>query len=84
MHVLHHSSWQPETDSNYGQVFSFWDRLFGTYSDMPRHGYAAMQIGLTEMRGERAADFWLQVKSPAWRSLHELGGAKRPGGAQPS
>jgi sterol desaturase/sphingolipid hydroxylase (fatty acid hydroxylase superfamily) len=71
MHVIHHSSWQPETDSNYGQVFSFWDRLFGTYSEAPRNGYAGMQIGLDEMRGERAADFWLQVKSPAWRSLRQ-------------
>ena len=31
MHVVHHSRWQPETDSNYGAVFSFWDRLFGTF-----------------------------------------------------
>lgn len=29
-HRLHHSRWQPETDSNYGQAFVFWDRLFGT------------------------------------------------------
>jgi hypothetical protein len=45
--------------------------LFGTYSEAPRNGYAGMQIGLDEMRGERAADFWLQVKSPAWRSLRQ-------------
>jgi sterol desaturase/sphingolipid hydroxylase (fatty acid hydroxylase superfamily) len=31
MHWLHHSRWQPETDSNFGGVFSFWDRLFGTF-----------------------------------------------------
>lgn len=30
MHWIHHSRWQPETDSNYSAVFSFWDRLFGT------------------------------------------------------
>lgn len=30
MHWVHHSRWQPETDSNYSAVFSFWDRLFGT------------------------------------------------------
>jgi sterol desaturase/sphingolipid hydroxylase (fatty acid hydroxylase superfamily) len=69
MHCIHHSSHQPETDSNYGQVFSFWDRLFGTYSDVPRGGYDSMQIGLKEIRDERAADFWLQVKSPILRSL---------------
>lgn len=32
VHIVHHSSFQPETDSNYGSVFSFWDRLFGTYT----------------------------------------------------
>jgi sterol desaturase/sphingolipid hydroxylase (fatty acid hydroxylase superfamily) len=29
-HRVHHSSYQPETDSHYGCVFSVWDRLFGT------------------------------------------------------
>jgi len=31
MHKVHHSDIQPETDSNYTSLFSFWDRLFGTY-----------------------------------------------------
>ena len=31
MHVVHHSRWVRETDSNYAPVFSFWDRLFGSY-----------------------------------------------------
>lgn len=31
MHWVHHSQWRPETDSNYGSVFSIWDRLFGTF-----------------------------------------------------
>jgi len=65
MHCLHHSSYQPETDSNYGQVFSLWDRLFGTYSSAPRAGYEAMQIGLAELRDARADDLWWQLKSPA-------------------
>jgi sterol desaturase/sphingolipid hydroxylase (fatty acid hydroxylase superfamily) len=65
MHCLHHSSFQPETDSNYSQVFSLWDRLFGTYSVAPRAGYDAMQIGLAEIRDDRASDLWWQIKSPA-------------------
>ena len=32
MHKIHHSRDQRETDSNYSNIFSFWDRLFGTYS----------------------------------------------------
>ncbi len=31
MHWVHHSNWQPETDSNYSSVLSVWDRLFGTF-----------------------------------------------------
>jgi sterol desaturase/sphingolipid hydroxylase (fatty acid hydroxylase superfamily) len=31
MHKVHHHWKQPYTDSNYGAVFSIWDRMFGTY-----------------------------------------------------
>ena len=31
MHWVHHSDYQPETDSNYSSVFSFWDRIFGSF-----------------------------------------------------
>lgn len=69
MHCLHHSSYRPETDSNYGQLFSVWDRLFGTYSAAPRDGYDAMQIGLKEIGDERASDFMWQLKSATLRSV---------------
>jgi sterol desaturase/sphingolipid hydroxylase (fatty acid hydroxylase superfamily) len=29
-HQIHHSAWRPETDSNYGEVLTIWDRLFGS------------------------------------------------------
>jgi sterol desaturase/sphingolipid hydroxylase (fatty acid hydroxylase superfamily) len=31
MHKVHHHYAQPLTDINYGNIFSFWDRIFGTY-----------------------------------------------------
>lgn len=31
MHRVHHHYRQPYSDSNYGNIFSFWDRIFGTY-----------------------------------------------------
>jgi len=34
MHKVHHHWKQPYTDSNYGGVFSIWDRLFGTYTTL--------------------------------------------------
>ena len=32
MHKVHHSRTQSETDTNYGNLFSLWDRLFGTFT----------------------------------------------------
>ena len=32
MHKVHHSRDQRETDSNYSNIFSLWDRLFSTYT----------------------------------------------------
>jgi len=32
MHKVHHSRDQRETDSNYSNIFSLWDRFFGTYT----------------------------------------------------
>ena len=34
MHKVHHHYVQPYTDSNYGNIFSIWDRIFGTYTTL--------------------------------------------------
>jgi len=34
MHKVHHHYVMPYTDSNYGNIFSFWDRLFGTFKTL--------------------------------------------------
>ncbi len=34
MHKVHHHYIQPFTDSNYGNIFSVWDRLFGTFRQL--------------------------------------------------
>jgi sterol desaturase/sphingolipid hydroxylase (fatty acid hydroxylase superfamily) len=31
MHKVHHHYMLPYTDSNYGNIFSIWDRIFGTF-----------------------------------------------------
>ena len=46
MHRVHHSSKQLETDSNYGNLFSCWDKLFKTYISQPQAGHEGMEIGL--------------------------------------
>jgi len=35
MHKVHHHYTQPLTDTNYGNIFSLWDRLFGTFAYVP-------------------------------------------------
>lgn len=35
LHQVHHHYKQPYTDSNYGDVLSIWDRIFGTFQRMP-------------------------------------------------
>lgn len=36
MHKVHHHNMLPYTDSNYGNIFSIWDRIFGTYMYLDR------------------------------------------------
>lgn len=75
VHRVHHSSWHPETDSNFGAVFTFWDVVFGTFRTQTRAPHEAMELGLSEVRGPRAhRPFWLLV-SPLQRSLN---GRERP------
>ena len=44
MHKIHHSKYQIETDSNYSNIFSFWDRIFGTLTKKEKPG--DIQYGL--------------------------------------
>ncbi|MBC07581.1 sterol desaturase family protein [Thalassospira sp.] len=50
MHRVHHSSVMKETNSNYGNILSVWDRLFVSYIDHTRVNDHDMQIGLEEFR----------------------------------
>jgi sterol desaturase/sphingolipid hydroxylase (fatty acid hydroxylase superfamily) len=59
MHWVHHSRWQPETDSNYGSVLSVWDRLFRTFR--LRAHPAEIELGLDE-----DAEEW------HWRTPHGM------------
>jgi sterol desaturase/sphingolipid hydroxylase (fatty acid hydroxylase superfamily) len=36
MHKVHHHYRMPYTDSNYGNIFSLWDRIFGTFMYLPK------------------------------------------------
>jgi sterol desaturase/sphingolipid hydroxylase (fatty acid hydroxylase superfamily) len=72
VHRVHHSSQQPETDSNYGAVLTIWDRLLGTYRRKSGEDLATQETGLSEAQDSRSRNlFWLlilpfiRLKSPA-------------------
>ena len=70
VHRIHHSALQPETDSNYGAVFTFWDRLFGTFKRPAGSDLDGMRIGLNEIRGPRVSALGYQLASP-WFDRYE-------------
>ncbi len=51
VHRLHHSPVPPLIDRNFGQMFSFWDRLFRTYAEPATP--APPEYGLRKLAGER-------------------------------
>jgi sterol desaturase/sphingolipid hydroxylase (fatty acid hydroxylase superfamily) len=64
MHHVHHSSRRAETDSNYGDVLSLWDRLFGTYRDLPEPDLRATRFGLGDEYDPGASSLVRQLRSP--------------------
>lgn len=62
MHKVHHHWKQPYTDSNYGAVFSIWDRLLGTYQHLDA---AKIRYGLDKhYPEEKDEDFMALMKKP--------------------
>lgn len=62
VHRVHHSSFQPETDSNYGAVLTIWDRLLGTYWRKKVDALATQETGLSEVQDSRSRNpLWLLI-----------------------
>jgi len=61
MHKFHHHVERPWTDSNYGNVFSIWDRIFGTYVyGDPKQ----IEYGLDVVDNSRDEDIMYQLTLP--------------------
>lgn len=61
IHKFHHHEEQHWTDTNFGNIFSFWDRIFGTLViDDPNK----VVYGLDIMDGSRDEDIGYQLTSP--------------------
>lgn len=66
MHKVHHHWQQPYTDSNYGAIFSIWDRLLGTFSKLAP---GKIRYGLDKYYpNESDEDFFQLLKSPFKKS----------------
>jgi len=62
MHKVHHHWKQPYTDSNYGAVFSIWDRLLGTFTSLDP---GEIKYGLDRYYpNEKDEDFAALMKKP--------------------
>ncbi len=62
MHKVHHHWKQPFTDSNYGAVFSIWDRLLGTFMKMD---VKDLRYGIDrDFPEEKEEDLWALMKRP--------------------
>ena len=84
LHHIHHSSWQPETDSNYGGDFSIWDRLFGTLNRTPLRPLDTFAYGIDTVDPALAHDLdWLLISptvpdSIEWAETAEHARTYRP------
>jgi len=64
MHRIHHSTLRKETDSNYGNIFSIWDKVFKSYRALPEAGYDGMVIGLDKFRDTSSGQLLQLLKNP--------------------
>jgi sterol desaturase/sphingolipid hydroxylase (fatty acid hydroxylase superfamily) len=74
MHKIHHSREQRFTDRNFSNLFSIWDRPFGTFTPS-RHG-RAIHYGLDGCEGADRQSFWGLLVEP----LRRQAGSRTPRG----
>jgi sterol desaturase/sphingolipid hydroxylase (fatty acid hydroxylase superfamily) len=66
VHKFHHHFERPWTDTNFGNIFSIWDRAFGTFVyDDPRK----IQYGLDVTDGSRDEDIGYQLGLPVNKNI---------------
>jgi sterol desaturase/sphingolipid hydroxylase (fatty acid hydroxylase superfamily) len=65
MHKWHHSREVSETDTNYGNLLSLWDRMFGTFTEGLR--LEDLRYGLDGLEGPRAQSLRGLLRMPLTR-----------------
>ena len=69
MHRIHHSNIRREMDSNYGTIFSFWDRLLRTLTRTAAQ--EKLHFGLREFQNPRELTFWRVLTMPLKRVMRK-------------
>lgn len=65
MHHVHHHEKQPYTDSNFGDLLSIWDRLFGTFRYLPKEDVVfGLDVVVFEDRNSKYLKFKELMKIP--------------------
>ncbi len=60
-HKIHHSNEQKFTDSHYGDIFTFWDRIFGTWHKVKPN---EIKYGLKEFDDAKKQKVGFLLRSP--------------------
>lgn len=69
LHRVHHSNSIEEHNSNYGNLLSVWDRLFGSYTEPVPEASLHDSLGLPGV--EVPQTYWSHVKLPfEWKRIH--------------
>jgi sterol desaturase/sphingolipid hydroxylase (fatty acid hydroxylase superfamily) len=71
MHRIHHSEEVRDQTGNLGDIFSWWDRLFGTYVSDPAGGQEGMVIGLKGFQTDKSLGMGFMLSQPFRRQPPE-------------
>jgi sterol desaturase/sphingolipid hydroxylase (fatty acid hydroxylase superfamily) len=72
MHRIHHSGDQSDQNSNFGTIFPWWDKLFGTYRKEALAG-DKMQVGLREVTIQQGVSLFGMLALPFGEGIQALG-----------
>ena len=81
VHRIHHSDSITEQNTNFGFVFAWWDRLFGTYLAAPAFGHDKMGIGLEGFKDRRSMNILHLLAMPFWKAAEPDTSVADPQGA---
>jgi sterol desaturase/sphingolipid hydroxylase (fatty acid hydroxylase superfamily) len=82
-HRVHHSRAGGDSQTNFGAVFPWWDRLFGTYRDEPSAGHDMMEFGVDGFEERRHQMLHWMLAQPFLKETPTAAPSERPSPIQP-